>query len=100
MQEHARAAIEAAKGATLDRRILDAFLSRLSYVGGDAQDDELYEPLRSALKGSKLPVFYLAIPPASFLDDIASTSLTRGSSRTLALWWRSRSGRISSPRAS
>jgi glucose-6-phosphate 1-dehydrogenase len=71
MQEHARAAIEAAKaakGATLDRRILDAFLSRLSYVGGDAQDDELYEPLRSALKGSKLPVFYLAIPPASFLD--------------------------------
>ena len=59
---------EGRKGATLDRRILDAFLSRLSYVGGDAQDDELYEPLRSALKGSKLPVFYLAIPPASFLD--------------------------------
>jgi glucose-6-phosphate 1-dehydrogenase len=69
MHEHARAAIEAAKKDTLDRRILDTFLSRLSYIGGDAMDDELYERLRTALKGSKLPVFYLAIPPATFLES-------------------------------
>jgi glucose-6-phosphate 1-dehydrogenase len=53
----------------LDRRILDTFLSRLSYIGGDATDDDLYERLRTALKGAKLPVFYLAIPPATFLES-------------------------------
>ena len=69
MQDHARAAIEAAKKDSLDRRILDSFLSRLSYVGGDATDDDLYEKLRTALKGAKLPIFYLAIPPATFLES-------------------------------
>jgi glucose-6-phosphate 1-dehydrogenase len=69
MQAHARAAIEAAKGDSLSRRILERFLSRLSYVGGDALDDDLYVRLETALEGSKLPVFYLAIPPASFLES-------------------------------
>jgi len=69
MREHARAAIEAAKGDTLDRRVLDTFLARLSYVGGDAMDDALYEQLSAALEGSRLPVFYLAIPPVSFLES-------------------------------
>jgi glucose-6-phosphate 1-dehydrogenase len=68
IQEHARAAIEAAKGERLDRRILDTFLSRLSYVGGDAREDDLANSLRAALEGSTLPVFYLALPPASFLE--------------------------------
>jgi glucose-6-phosphate 1-dehydrogenase len=68
IQEHARAAIEAAKGERLDRRILDTFLSRLSYVGGDAREDDLADSLRAALEGSTLPVFYLALPPASFLE--------------------------------
>ncbi len=66
MQDHARSAIEAAKGAGLDRRILDTFLARLSYIGGEGQ--EVFDHLATALKGAKLPVFYLAIPPASFLD--------------------------------
>ena len=69
IHDHARSAIEAAKGETLDRRVLDGFLSRLSYIGGDAMDDALYEQLRAALAGTKLPVFYLAIPPASFLES-------------------------------
>jgi glucose-6-phosphate 1-dehydrogenase len=68
IQEHARAAIEAAKGERLDRRILDTFLSRLSYVGGDAREDDLAESLRAALEGTTLPLFYLALPPASFLE--------------------------------
>jgi glucose-6-phosphate 1-dehydrogenase len=68
MQEHARAAIETAKGDSLDRRVLDTFLSRLSYVGGDARDEDLAEYLGTALEGAKLPVFYLALPPASFLE--------------------------------
>jgi glucose-6-phosphate 1-dehydrogenase len=66
LHEHARSAIEAAKGETLERRVLDAFLSRLSYIGGEGQ--EVFDRLDTALKGAKLPVFYLAIPPASFLD--------------------------------
>ena len=69
MQEHARAAIEAAKGDSLDRKILATFLSRLTYVGGDAMDDELYAQLEKALGDAKLPVFYLAIPPAAFLES-------------------------------
>jgi glucose-6-phosphate 1-dehydrogenase len=69
MQEHARSAITAAKGESLQQHVLDAFLSRLSYVGGDARDDELHGHLRLALKGAGLPVFYLAIPPASFLES-------------------------------
>jgi glucose-6-phosphate 1-dehydrogenase len=69
MQDHARAAIEAAKGDSLDQRVLETFLSRLSYIGGDAMDDDLYKNLKAALKGAKLPVFYLAIPPATFLES-------------------------------
>ena len=69
LREHARAAIEAAKGDGLDRRVLDTFLSRLSYVGGDAMDDALYEQLEKALGNAQRPVFYLAIPPAAFLES-------------------------------
>ena len=68
LQEHARSAITAAKGDRLDRRVLDTFLSRLSYVGGDGKGEDVYEHLKTALTGAKLPVFYLAIPPSSFLD--------------------------------
>jgi glucose-6-phosphate 1-dehydrogenase len=67
IHEHARAAITAAKGADLDRRILETFLSRLSYVGGDS-GEALYEHLQKALTGAALPVFYFAIPPSSFLE--------------------------------
>jgi len=66
LQEHARVAIEAAKGERLDRRILDSFLSRLSYLGGEG--GAVFDQLDTALKGTKLPVIYFAIPPASFLD--------------------------------
>ena len=68
LHEHARSAIAAAKGATLDRRALESFLSRLSYVGGDTPADDLYAHLAKELRGSSLPVVYLAIPPATFLD--------------------------------
>jgi glucose-6-phosphate 1-dehydrogenase len=78
LREHARSAIAAAKGARLDRRILERFLSRLSYVGGDGRDDDLYRRLGAALHGSSLPVIYLAVPPSSFLgtsEELASSGL-------------------------
>ncbi len=71
IREHADEAIRAAKrakGEPLDRRTLDTFLSRLTYVGGDTADDDLYERLRQALAEASAPVFYLAIPPVTFLD--------------------------------
>jgi glucose-6-phosphate 1-dehydrogenase len=66
--EHARGAIEAAKGSKLDRSVLREFLSRLSYVGEDSADGDVYGHLREALRGVSAPVFYLAIPPGTFLD--------------------------------
>ena len=43
-------------------------LSRLRYIGGDAEDDPLYDRLRTALGDAKAPVFYLATPPSMFLE--------------------------------
>ena len=77
LQEHARAAILAAKKDGLDSRVLESFLSRLSYVGGDAMDDDLYTHLRTALVGAKLPVFYLAVPPATFLESSENLAQAR-----------------------
>ena len=68
LREHAGSAIAAAKGPRLDRRILERFLSRLSYVGGDGRSDGLFRRLGAALRDSSLPVIYLAIPPARFLE--------------------------------
>ena len=82
MQEHARSAIAAAKGERLDSRVLESFLSRLSYVGGDATDDDLYGRLVEHLRGSVLPVIYLAIPPGTFLDT--SEELARAGLLTTA----------------
>ena len=68
IRDHARDAITAAKGASVDRETLDTFLSRLTYVGGDATEDDVYGGIRKALEGASAPVFYLAIPPVTFLE--------------------------------
>ena len=78
IHQHARTAIAEAKGEALDVRVLDAFLSRLSYVAEDAAEDDVYAQLREELAGSKAPVFYLAIPPVTFLEvgqELASAGL-------------------------
>ena len=65
--KHAREAIAAAEDH-VDEKVLDELLSRLSYVGGDAEEDPLYDRLRTALEGATTPVFYVATPPSTFLD--------------------------------
>ncbi len=65
--ELARKAVEDAVDDA-DEGVLDDLLSRLTYVGGDVSDPALYEKLRDALGSAKSPVFYLAIPPGSFLE--------------------------------
>jgi glucose-6-phosphate 1-dehydrogenase len=54
----------------VDEKVLRDLLGRLQYIGGDAEGGDVYAPLREALAGSGLPVFYLATPPSMF-DEIA-----------------------------
>ena len=51
LAEHARAAVTAAQD-TVDEKVLSELLSRLQYVGGDAEDGSLYDRLRDALAGA------------------------------------------------
>ena len=50
----------------LDPAAFDKLSSLLRYVRGDNSDPATYQALRQALGGAKQPIFYLAIPPASF----------------------------------
>lgn len=77
LAEHARAAVTAAQD-DVDERVLSDLLSRLKYVGGDAEDGSQYDRLRDALAGASAPVFYVATPPATFLevaDELAAAGL-------------------------
>ncbi len=65
--ELARKAVEDAVDDA-DEGVLDDLLSRLTYVAGDVDDPALYDRLRAGLGSAKSPVFYLAIPPDSFLE--------------------------------
>ncbi len=52
-----------------DRSLLDAVVSRTSYVSGDYRDPSTFDRLAEVLQGHKRAIFYLAIPPALF-DDV------------------------------
>ncbi len=52
----------------VDEKVLADLLSRLKYVGGDAEDGSLYDRLREELGDAAAPVFYLATPPSMFLE--------------------------------
>jgi glucose-6-phosphate 1-dehydrogenase len=73
---HATEAITARK-PRIDEKVLNELLSRLTYVGGDADEGPLYDRLRDALAGANTPVFYLATPPAMF-DEVAEELATEG----------------------
>ena len=53
-------------GEQLDQKVFDRFKARLSYVSGDFQDAATYKRVGEAIKGAKMPVFYLEIPPFLF----------------------------------
>jgi glucose-6-phosphate 1-dehydrogenase len=79
LRAEARKAVEAA-GPT-DPAVMDRFLDRLRFVGGDLDDPTTYERLRDALGGAHCPLFYLAIPPSLFgsvVRRLADAGLTRG----------------------
>jgi glucose-6-phosphate 1-dehydrogenase len=77
--QHATEAIRAGVD-DVDEGALSSLLSRLDYIGGDAEDDPLYERLHDALGEAKTPMFYLATPPAMFLEvaeELAEANLVR-----------------------
>jgi glucose-6-phosphate 1-dehydrogenase len=82
--EHATEAIRAAKKDKLDEKVVGDFLSRLSYIGGDAEEGPLYDRLRVALESSQIPIFYLATPPSMFrevAEELAAEGLVGERSR-------------------
>ena len=66
-----------AKKQDHDEKVLDDLLSRMSYVGGDAEEGSLYDGLRVTLGDATTPVFYLATPPSMF-DEIAEELAAEG----------------------
>jgi glucose-6-phosphate 1-dehydrogenase len=79
LRERARESIVGA-GEQLDPAVFDRFAARLSYVSGDFTDPSMYRRVADAIKGSKLPVFYLEIPPFLFgtvVRNLAQAGLTR-----------------------
>ncbi|HEX4525133.1 MAG TPA: glucose-6-phosphate dehydrogenase [Gaiellaceae bacterium] len=78
LQQRARESIEGT-GEQLDQAVFDRFAARLSYVQGDFGDAATYERVGAAIKGAKLPVFYLEIPPFLFgtvVKNLAAAGLT------------------------
>jgi glucose-6-phosphate 1-dehydrogenase len=68
--EQVRESVEASE-ERVDPKVLDEFLLCLTYIGGDAEEGDVYERLRDSLASSQLPVFYLATPPSMFLEVAA-----------------------------
>jgi glucose-6-phosphate 1-dehydrogenase len=81
--QHAAEAVRAAE-ERVDEKALEEFLGCLTYIGGDAEEGGVYERLRDALGGRKLPVYYLATPPSMFLEvveELAKADLVGDASR-------------------
>jgi glucose-6-phosphate 1-dehydrogenase len=53
-------------GEPLDEDVFKRLAARFSYVSGDFDADATYERVAKEVKGKKLPVFYLEIPPFLF----------------------------------
>lgn len=55
-----------ATGERIDLEVFDRFAARLSYLPGDLTDPDTYRQLARTVGGARLPVHYLALPPALF----------------------------------
>jgi glucose-6-phosphate 1-dehydrogenase len=71
--ERARQSILGA-GEQLDEDVFGRLAARLSYVQGDFGDAATYGRVGQAIKGARLPVFYLEIPPFLFSTVVKGLS--------------------------
>ncbi|MEM7274772.1 MAG: glucose-6-phosphate dehydrogenase [Actinomycetota bacterium] len=65
-RERARAAVIERFGQAVDHEALDRLCNRLRYISGDYADGTTWERLDRVVEDAKIPVAFLAIPPAFF----------------------------------
>jgi glucose-6-phosphate 1-dehydrogenase len=73
-------------GEDIDEAVWKRFSARLSYIGGDFDEDSTYERITQALGDAANPVFYLEIPPSLFgavVASLAKAGLTRDGRRVV-----------------
>ena len=79
LAEQARESITA-QGEQIDEGVFKQFVSKLSYVHGDFNDQATYDRVAQSIEGAKLPVFYLEVPPSLFgtvVSGLARAGLTK-----------------------
>jgi glucose-6-phosphate 1-dehydrogenase len=69
LRTHARQSIEA-QVKHVDDKVLDRFLSRLTYIAGDYAKEDTYKRVAEKLGGARSPVLYLEIPPSLFAEVV------------------------------
>ncbi len=85
LRKRARESIEET-GEKLDRTVFARLAKRMSYVGGDFADPELYGRVAKALDGRQDPTFYLEIPPSLFgmvVGGLAKAKLVNSGERVV-----------------
>ncbi|HVN40558.1 MAG TPA: glucose-6-phosphate dehydrogenase [Myxococcota bacterium] len=68
-------------GGGVDPATFEKLMQRLSYVGGDYNDDSTFAAIRAALGAAKHPTYYLAIPPSAFgtvIGGLGRTGCSQG----------------------
>ena len=63
--EHARESI-LATGQPMEAAVFQRLAARLSYIQGDFNDPATYSRVADGIRGARLPVFYLQVPPSLF----------------------------------
>lgn len=66
LRERARDGIEKAEGNAFDEAVFDKLAGLIDYVSGDYRDQATFDRLKDAIGGSRLPLYYLAVPPSMF----------------------------------
>ncbi len=75
LREYARASISQF-ARHVDERLLEDLTSRMRFVSGEYQHPATFETLKKLLENSRLPLFYLAIPPSVFETVVSMLSET------------------------
>ncbi|HSL27451.1 MAG TPA: glucose-6-phosphate dehydrogenase, partial [Acidimicrobiia bacterium] len=80
LRRRARESLEDA-GRKIDEEVFARLASRLHYVSGRYEDPGLLERVAARVGSARMPVAYLAIPPALFpvvIESLARVGLNRG----------------------
>ena len=80
LRRRARESLEDA-GNKIDEEVFERLAAHLCYVSGKYEDPDLFDRLAAKAEGSRMPVAYLAIPPALFpvvIAGLARVRLNRG----------------------